>query len=265
VVVIEPALYRGTLRHRRFTPVEHTFTYPLFMVLLDIDCIRETMARSRFSSYNRWNWASFDERDHFGDSARPLRERVQQDAAANGIDLPDGRIYLLTHLRYLGYVFNPVSFYYCYDSASTLRAVLAEVNNTFGGTQNYWLSDSVAWTDGCATRSVHRYRHRKAMYVSPFMAMNQEYTFALSEPRTQLVAHMTVVEDEVTKLDATLALHGVPWDGAALTGALAAYPWMTARVIAAIHWQALRLYLRGVPVVPRPSHAVPEVAKAPQE
>jgi DUF1365 family protein len=142
VVVIEPAIYRGTLRHRRFTPVEHAFTYPLFMALLDIDRIREIMARSRCSSYNRWNWASFDERDHFGDPRRPLRERVEQDAAANGVDLPDGPIFLLTHLRYLGYVFNPLSFFYCYDAAGALRAVLAEVHNTYGGTQNYWLSEA---------------------------------------------------------------------------------------------------------------------------
>ena len=258
--MIEPAIYRGTLRHRRFTPVAHAFTYPLFMVLLDVDRIRETMARSRFSSYNRWNWATFDERDHFGDPARPLRERVEQDATAHGIELRGGRIYLLTHLRYLGYVFNPVSFFYCYDAGGALRAVLAEVDNTFGGTENYWLSDAVALADGRATRSVYRYRRPKAMYVSPFMPMDQEYTFALSEPGTRLVAHMTVAEDEVTTFDATLTLSGVPWNAAALTRALAAHPWMTAKVIGAIHWQALRLYLRGVPVVPRPPRTAPEGA-----
>jgi uncharacterized protein len=255
VAVIEPAIFRGTLRHRRFAPVEHAFTYPLFMVLLDVDRIPETMARSRFSSYNRWNWATFDERDHFGDPARPLRERVEEDAAMHGIDLRGGRIYLLTHLRYLGYVFNPVSFYYCYDAGGALRAVLAEVNNTFGGTENYWLSEAVALHDRSPTSSVYRYRRPKAMYVSPFMTMDQEYTFTFSEPGTRLVAHMTVVEDEVTTFDATLTLNGAPWSAGALTGALAAHPWMTAKVIGAIHWQALRLYLRGVPVVPRPPHA----------
>jgi uncharacterized protein len=253
VAVIEPAIYRGALRHRRFTPVEHAFTYPLFMVLLDLDRVPETMARSRFSSYNRWNWATFDERDHFGDPARPLRDRVEEDAATQGIELRGGRIYLLTHLRYLGYVFNPVSFYYCYDAAGTLRAVLAEVNNTFGGTGNYWLSDAVALPGRPPTSAVYRYRRPKAMYVSPFMTMDQEYTFAFSEPGTRLIAHMTVVEDQVTTFDATLTLNGVPWNAGALTGALAAHPWMTAKVIGAIHWQALRLYLRGVPVVPRPA------------
>jgi DUF1365 family protein len=96
------------------------------------------------------------------------------------------------------------------------------------------------------------------MYVSPFMAMDQEYTFAFTEPGPRLVAHMTVIEQGRTQLDATLTLDGVPWSAAALNRALVRHPWMTAKVIGAIHWQALRLYLRGVPVVPRPRGAADE-------
>lgn len=258
---MEPAIYRGTLRHRRFTPIEHAFTYPLSMVLLDIDRVRETMGRSRLSSYNRWNWATFDERDHLGDARRPLRERLAQDAAAHGMSLPRGRIFLLTHLRYLGYVFNPVSFFYCHDEDGALRAVMAEVHNTFGGAQNYWLSDAAALASEANGRpGVHRYRCRKEMYVSPFMAMDQEYTFAFTEAGPRLVAHMTVAEQGVTKLDATLTLQGVPWTASALNRTLVRHPWMTAKVIGAIHWQALRLYLRGVPVVPRPQRTPDEAS-----
>jgi len=239
------------------------------MVLLDIDRIPETMARSRVSSYNRWNWASFDQRDHFGDPRRLLRERLSEDAAANGIALADGPIYLLTHLRYFGYVFNPVSFYYCYDGAGRLRTLLAEVNNTFGGTQNYWLSESVAvppvQPDGAVADRERptrrwRYRRRKAMYVSPFMPLDQEYGFTFTEPGSELAVHMTVDQESHTIFDATLTLRGVPWTSSALTRVLAAHPCMTAKVIAAIHWQALRLYLRGVRIEPRPSNAAPEVA-----
>ena len=255
----EPAIYRGTLRHRRFAPVRHSFTYPLFMVLLDIDRIGETMAMSRLSSHNRWNWASFYDRDHLGSSNKSLRERLREDAAANGMMLPDGPIYLLTHLRYFGYVFNPVSFFYCYGLDGALGATLAEVNNTFGGRQHYWLSDTVARPDRDDAR-VRRYRRRKAMYVSPFMTMDQQYTFAFTEPDARLVAHMTVAEDEHVRFDATLTLAKTPWTAGALRSALVAHPWMTANVITAIHWQALRLYLRGVPVVPRPDDRSPEVA-----
>lgn len=255
---VEPAIYRGTLTHRRFRPVLHTFTYPLFMVWLDLDRIAETMARSRLSSYNRWNWASFDDRDHFGDPNVSLRERVARDAAANGVDLPNGRIFLLTHLRYLGYAFNPVSFYYCYDRQDTLRVMLAEVSNTYGGTQNYWLSDAVRLPSSDEART-RRYRRGKALYVSPFMPMEQQYTFAFTEPDTRLVAHMAVTEDRHTAFDATLALQREPWTSSALRAALWRHPWMTGKVIGAIHWQALRLYLRGVPVVRRPHGTAPEV------
>ena len=129
-VVIDSGLFVGTLRHRRFTPVAHAFTYPLFMVLLDIDRVPELMRVSAVTSYNRWNWASFDDRDHLGDPSRPLRERLVVDAARHGIELPAGPIFLLTHLRYLGYCFNPVSFFYCFDRAEQLQVVLAEVSNT---------------------------------------------------------------------------------------------------------------------------------------
>jgi DUF1365 family protein len=255
----ETAIYRGTLTHRRFRPARHQFTYPLFMVLLDIDRIAETMSRSRLSSYNRWNWASFDDRDHFGDPRRPLRERVAHDAATNGIALPDGRIFLLTHLRYLGYCFNPVSFYYCYDRRGILRVMLAEVNNTYGGTQNYWLSDATRLTPPASARTERHVRH-KAMYVSPFNQMDQRYTFAFTQPAERLVAHMRVDEKSETVFDATLTLRRDPWTASTLRGALCRHPWMTAKVIAAIHWQALRVYWRGVPVVRRPPDNAPEVA-----
>jgi uncharacterized protein len=100
----------GTLRHRRFTPVAHAFSYPVFQALLDIDRIPALLRVSRLTAYNRWNWASFDERDHLGDRSRPLRNRVLDDARAAGVGLEDGPIFLLTNLRYLGYAFNPVSF-----------------------------------------------------------------------------------------------------------------------------------------------------------
>ena len=135
----ESGIYTGTLRHRRFSPVWHDFTYPLFMVFLDIDRIPELTQISPFLSYNRWNWATFDERDHFGNPRLPLRQRIEADAAEAGVALPAGPIYLLTHLRYLGYCFNPVSFFYCYSPSGELDVVLAEVNSTFGETRNYWL------------------------------------------------------------------------------------------------------------------------------
>src|SRR6187399_492833 len=182
-MVIESGLFVGTLRHRRFAPVAHAFTYPLFMALLDVDQVPELMSRSWLTSHNRWNWASFDDRDHLGDPRLPLRERLIVDAARDGVELPAGRIFLLTHLRYLGYCFNPVSFFYCFDRAGRLPVVLAEVSNTVGGAHNYWLRpDSASRTFRAAAT--------KSLYVSPFMPVDLEYAFALTPPASRLVAHM---------------------------------------------------------------------------
>ena len=239
--MIDSGLFVGTLRHRRFTPVEHAFTYPLFMVLLDIDRVPELMRVSALTSSNRWNWASFDDRDHLGDPSRPLRERLAVDAARHGVELPAGPIFLLTHLRYLGYCFNPVSFYYCFDPAEQLQVVLAEVSNTFGGTHNYWLRPDPA-------SRTFRAAAAKSLYVSPFMPVDLEYTFAFTRPASRLVAHMETSQAGTVGFDATLSLERRPWNAVEIRRALMRYPVMTARVMAAIHWEALKLWWKGVPV-----------------
>ncbi len=240
----ESSICVGTLRHRRFRPTQHEFAYPVFQVLLDIDRIPELMGASPLISYNRWNLVSFDDRDHFGDPRRPLRERLVDDAAAHGITLPDGPVYLLTNLRYLGYCFNPVSFFYCYNQAGQLQVILAEVNNTFGESENYWLSAANEWP----ASNARRYQCGKRLHVSPFMPMEMEYTFVLTEPDTRrLVVHMDVLKSGEAAFDATLKLSCEPWSASALHRALACYPFMTAKVIAAIHWEAARLWLKRTP------------------
>jgi len=243
-VVIDSGLFVGTLRHRRFAPVAHAFTYPIFMALLDIDRVPELMNRSRLTSHNQWNWASFDDRDHLGDPSRPLRERLVADAANHGIELPDGPVFLLTHLRYLGYCFNPVSFFYCFDGAGRLQVVLAEVSNTFGGTHNYWLRPDPA-------SRTFRAAAAKSLYVSPFMAPDLEYTFAFTSPASRLVAHMETSQSGSVGFDATLSLERRAWDAREIRRLLVRHPAMTASVMASIHWEALKLWWKGVPVVPR--------------
>lgn len=250
---MESALYIGKLRHRRFEPREHQFEYPIYMAFLDIDRLPELMRITRFSSYNRWNWTGYDERDHFGDPAKSLRQRLEEDAGRQGIMLPDGQIFLLTHLRYFGYVFNPVSFFYCYDRAGKLEMMLSEVNNTFGETHNYWLTSD----NQQANAAAKRYRTAKRMHVSPFQGMELEYDWIFTPPGERLVAHMNTHKEGQANFDATLQLERRPWEAKNLVRALVSYPFITLRVIAGIHWEALKLWAKGVPV-----HTHPEKLKA---
>jgi DUF1365 family protein len=241
---MESGLYVGKLRHRRFSPKAHDFSYPVFMALLDVDRLPELMRVSPLSGYNRWNWTSYCERDHFGDPKMALRERLNIDAERNGVKLPGGPIFLLTHLRYLGYVFNPVSFYYCYDGAGNLQTMLAEVNNTFGETHNYWLDAS----NRQPSATGQRYTTPKSMHVSPFMDMRMRYDWIFTPPGERLVAQVNTVADDKPFFDATLKLGRREWSRRELYRTLAGFPFMTMRVVGAIHWEALKLWVKGVPV-----------------
>jgi DUF1365 family protein len=182
-----------------------------------------------------------------------------RDARTHGVELPDGPIYLLTHLRYLGYCFNPISFFYCYDEQGRIHSVLSEVNNTFGESRNYWLTDA----NRVESAGSFRYCCPKTLHVSPFNPMNLGYEFVLTEPGEKLVAHMNTTEDsDKPFFDATLTLEHRPWTAHNVGMALARHPFMTAKVIGAIHWEALRLWIRRVPVFTHPDRIAAEVGEA---
>ena len=235
-------IYTGRVRHRRYSPVAHAFEYTMFMAYLDVDRLPEMMSASSLTGYQNAALLSYREADHFGDPSRPLRERLAVDAAANGLLLPDGPIYLLTHLRYAGYCFNPISFYYCYERGVGEPAlVMAEVKSTFGESYNYWLSGLRA--DGVA----------KQLHVSPFNSMDNEYGFRLTAPGENLVAHIDTFRAGERFFDATLTMDWSPWTAGNLRRAALGFPLMTLKVIAAIHWEAARLFFKRLPFVPHPS------------
>lgn len=242
--MIAPAIYTGTLRHRRVHPAANSFTYSLFMSLLDVDCIEQSMQVSPWTSFNRFNWSSFDDRDHLPGFTGTLRERLQASARSAQRSLPDGPIHLLTHLRYAGYVFNPISIYYCYDRDEHLRLVMADVRNTYGGRHQYWLDP--------ADDSPRRFRSTvpKALFVSPFMHGEMNYEFILTPPGSELVVHMNVTPRDPgarASFDATLSLTARPWTATSIQSALLRQPFMTAKVIGAIHWEAVRLRWKKFP------------------
>jgi len=219
------------------------------MAYLDVDRVPELMEVSRLASYNGWNWASFHESDHFGDTRKSLRERLAEDATQHGVSLPDGKIFLLTHLRYLGYNFNPVSFFYCYDSDERLQLIMAEVKNTFGETQNYWLSAACQTGASDTSRS---YEFDKTFHVSPFISMDCSYHWTFTSPDSALTIQTNVAEGSKSVFDGTLKLARRPWSAQWLGYALMHFPWVTAKTVVAIHWEAVRLWLKKVPVVHHP-------------
>lgn len=245
------AIYEGWVRHRRLAPYPHSFRYRMCLLFLDLAEI-DTLFRGRWLwSVARRNVAEFRRSDFLGDPARPLddcvRERVQ---AAIG-RRPAGPIRLLTHLRYFGHCFNPVSFYYCYaPDGETLDAVLAEITNTPWGERHAYVLDLAA----AGVRGIAReWRFPKQFHVSPFMPMDRSYRWRFTAPGASTRVHMDVLKDEEREFDATLVLERRPLDGRGLASCLVRYPLMTLRVVAAIHWQALRLWLKRNPVYTHPS------------
>lgn len=251
------ALYHGWLDHRRLAPRRHAFRYRLFMAYIDLAELDEVFRGRWLWSTRRMALARFDRRDHVGDPAQPLDESVRALVAERTGCRPAGPIRLLTHLRYFGYVFNPVSFYYCFDAAGcTVEAVVAEVGNTPWGERHCYVLRG-----GGAIAGPLQARSMKAMHVSPFHPMGLCYDWQLHTPSEALAVHMTLRSIESADSEsepvfgATLALERVPITGAALAGTLLRFPWMTAKVIAAIHWQALRLWLKRVPIYGHPTRS----------
>lgn len=223
-------VYEGWIRHRRFTPVAHTFRYPLYLLYLDLDELPDVLDHSRL-------WAAiarFDRADHLGDPARPLRTEVLDLVEAQTGSRPAGPVRVLTQLRHYGIAFNPISFYYCFDAGEQLAAVAAQVTNTpWAERHAYVLGERVG----------------KEFHVSPFLGMDAEYACRFSVPGRTLQVHI----ESPPAFDATLSLLRREIDAPRLRRLLVRYPAPPLAILARIYLQALRLKLRGVPYHPHPA------------
>ena len=250
------AIYHGWLSHRRFAPRRHAFRYRLFMVYLDLAEL-DTVFQGRWLwSTSRRALARFARADHVGDPAVPLDQVVRDIVLQRTGRRPTGPIRLLTHLRYFGHCFNPVSFYYCFGAdGRALESVVAEVNNTPWGERHCYVLDASQAVAG----RVCRCRSEKAMHVSPFMPMELRYDWTLGVPDEHLGIHMALAGEgsERRLFDATLRLTRAPITGPRLASILLRFPLMTLQVVTAIHWQALRLWLKRVPVHTHPAQRAP--------
>lgn len=260
------ALYRGWVRHRRFLPKAHAFRYPLFLFYLNLDELNDVLSQHWFTSLERRNLVSFRREDYFaGQSATPpdlktaVIARVQAEYLSRGETPPELRhVCLLTQLRLFGVLFNPVSFYYCFDAEGKLRSILAEITNTPWHERHAYVlpvgssSPAMQYQNRGANR--HCFRFDKVFHVSPFNPMNMHYQWNFSEPDAHLRVHMDnlMQTDQAKHFDATMTLERLPLHEK-LAPTLLRFPWMTAKVVTGIYWQALKLKLKGLPFYDHPA------------
>ena len=237
------ALYVGRVRHRRLGKPGHGFTYRVWHALIDLDELPQLAANVRGFSHNGFNLSSFEDRDHMGPAREPVREKLEIWLRDRGVVTGLEKISLLTHLRVFGHVFNPVSFFFCYDDGDVLRHVVAEVNNTFGETYCYLLA---------AEGGVVRQEEDKVFHVSPFQPVDGRYRFRVSAPGPKMSAHIDVIRDGSSVFDTTLIEESRPFNAPSLFKTVARHPHTGLRTLALIHYQALRLWLKRAPFYSKP-------------
>jgi hypothetical protein len=250
-VALQSCLYTGWVRHRRFEPRPNRFRYRIYLTYLDLAELPQLFDRHWLWSARRPALAWFRRSDFLGDPSVPLDTAVRDRIEAECGRRPAGPIRLLTHIRYFGYNFNPVSFYYVYDAAgSRLEFVVAEITNTpWDERHSYVLELSSAETVGA---QVWRWQFEKQFHVSPFLPMDMSYDWRFSAPADSLDVHMTNLRGRDVVFDATLSLKREPITSTSLARALLAFPFITIKVSALIYWQALVLLLKRTPFYTHP-------------
>ena len=254
---MKSCIYEGQVRHRRFSPRRHEFSYRLYMMYLDLDELPSLFDRFWLWSGSRFNLAWFRRSDHMGDPAQPLIEAVRDKLYRHTGIRPEGPIRLLTHCRYFGFGFNPVSFYYCYDRNDThVDNIIAEVNNTPWGEQYCYVlteADNVGNQQGGGGHK--QYRPVKDFHVSPFMPMDIHYDWRFNQPDQRLTVHMQNYADSAKLFDATLDLEYRPITSGHMARVLLQYPVVTMKVVIGIYYQALRLFIKRTPFYDHPEES----------
>lgn len=244
------AIYEGMVTHRRLAPHPHLFHYKMAQLYLDLDEVDKIFNRRWLWSSHGRNVAEFRRGDYLGDSATPLAQAVRERASTVLGYLPAGSVCMLAHLRYAGMVFNPVTFYYCHDAGGALECIVAEITNTPWKERHSYV---LPVRDAARGGDWLRWEFDKRFHVSPFVPMDRTYDWRFSTPGDHLRVRMEILRDGEREFDAHLRLERRALTGPTLARVLWRYPLMSVQVVGAIHWHALRLWLKGNPVHDHPS------------
>jgi DUF1365 family protein len=240
-MVATTGLYECLVRHNRVQPLRYGFGHRTYYWLVDLGEPPRLPGPLRML-------ARFRSADHVGDPDRSLRENVLAFLAEHRIDIGAGRVTMLAQPRVLGYVFNPLSVFWCHDESGALAAIVAEVHNTYGGRHRYLLRPS----SDPANREL---RTGKEFYVSPFFTIDGEYRMVLPEPDSDLSLAISLVRGGSRPFTATMTGHRRPLTAANVARLGVRYPLHTLVISARIRWHGIRLYLKGLPVVARTQSA----------
>ena len=253
------SLYVGDVMHARLKPIGHRFSYRVVSLLIDLGRLAAADRQSPLFGVNRTGLYSFREADHGDRNGSSLRAWAQRCAAERGINLTNGRVLLLCYPRLLGYTFNPLSVYFCYRADGELALVIYEVRNTFGEIHPYVLP---VMPDQISDAGV-RQSQDKLFYVSPFIEMTMRYHFRVLPPQECVRLRILETDREGPLLAATFNGRRRALNTVELLRAFFALPLVTLKIMAAIHWEALRLWVKGARLVPRPNAALtPHLATA---